>query len=55
MNVEDDHPLRKYSVFLGAAKLAEQKKDRESFWISAQKYDEEGYHKMAQRMTIHAV
>ncbi|EPZ36253.1 Actin-related protein 2 [Rozella allomycis CSF55] len=38
----EDPPRRKHMVFLGGAVLAEIMKDKESFWISKQEYEEQG-------------
>jgi actin-related protein 2 len=38
----EDPPRRKHMVFLGAAVLAEIMKDRDTFWVSKQEYEEKG-------------
>ena len=38
----EDPPRRKHMVFLGGAVLAEIMKDKDSFWMNAQEYKEEG-------------
>lgn len=38
----EDPPRRKDMVFIGGAVLAEVMKDRDSFWMSKQEYEEEG-------------
>ena len=38
----EDPPRRKDSVFIGGAVLADVMKDKESFWISKQEYQERG-------------
>lgn len=39
----EDPPRRKHMVFLGGAVLADIMKDKDSFWITKQEYDEKGY------------
>lgn len=38
----EDSPRRKDMVFMGGAVLAEITKDRESFWIMKEEYEEKG-------------
>ena len=38
----EDPPRRKHMVFLGGAVLADIMKDKDSFWISRQEYQEQG-------------
>lgn len=38
----EDPPRRKHMVFLGGAVLADIMKDRDSFWMSRQEYQEKG-------------
>lgn len=38
----EDPPRRKDMVFIGGAVLAEVMKDRDTFWMSKQEYEEEG-------------
>lgn len=38
----EDPPRRKDMVFIGGAVLAEVMKDRDSFWMSKQEYEEQG-------------
>ncbi|KAB0792709.1 hypothetical protein PPYR_14668 [Photinus pyralis] len=40
----EDPPRRKDMVFIGGAVLAEVMKDRDSFWMSKQEYQEQGLH-----------
>jgi len=38
----EDPPRRKHMVFLGGAVLADIMKDKESFWMTKQEYEEQG-------------
>lgn len=38
----EDSPSRKDLVFIGGAVLAEVMKDRDTFWMSRQEYEEKG-------------
>ena len=38
----EDPPRRKHMVFLGGAVLADIMKDRDSFWMSREEYQEKG-------------
>lgn len=38
----EDPPTRKDMVFIGGAVLADVRKDRDSFWLSKQEYQEQG-------------
>lgn len=38
----EDPPRRKHMVFLGGAVLAEIMKDKDTFWVSRQEYEEKG-------------
>jgi len=43
----EDPPRRKHMVFLGGAVLADIMKDRESFWVSREEWDEQGTRALA--------
>nr|WOD57886.1 Arp2D2 [Drosophila barbarae] len=47
----EDPPRRKEMVFIGGAVLAEVAKDRDSFWISKQEYQEQGL-KVLQKLQV---
>lgn len=38
----EDPPTRKDMVFIGGAVLADVRKDKDSFWLSKQEYQEQG-------------
>lgn len=38
----EDPPRRKHMVFLGGAVLADIMKDKDSFWMTRQEYEEKG-------------
>jgi actin-related protein 2 len=40
----EDPPRRKDMVFIGGAVLAEVMKDRDTFWMSREEYQEKGVH-----------
>lgn len=46
----EDPPRRKHMVFLGGAVLAEIMKDKDTFWVSKQEYQEKGYQYCLQKL-----
>ena len=46
----DDPPRRKHAVFEGASVLASLYSTRDDYWISKQKYQEEGSARLAAKM-----
>ena len=42
INILQDPARRKYNVFIGASFLADVMKDRDSYWISKQEWEEHG-------------
>ncbi|KAK3580759.1 hypothetical protein CHS0354_023044 [Potamilus streckersoni] len=47
----EDPPRRKHMVFLGGAVLADIMKDKETFWITKQEYEEKGMKKALEKLT----
>jgi actin-related protein len=46
----EDPPRRKHMVYLGASVLGDLMKDRGDFWISKREYEEQGIHRVLEKL-----